>query len=92
MRYVYGVESDGGVQRIFAQTIALDAGGNDTSEWTKTYTDGVGRTYKTVYADNHSSRSSYNSQGQLIKQVDPDGVTTFTNTTQKARWNTQPLT
>ena len=77
VRYVYGVESDGSVQRTYTETIPLDAGGNDTAEWTKTYTDGAGRAYKTVYADNASSQSFYNSYGQLVRQVDPDGVATL---------------
>ena len=50
VRYAYGVETDGGVQRFYKQEIKLDANGNDTSEWTKTYTDMLGRAYKTVYA------------------------------------------
>src|SRR5262249_16334530 len=66
IRYDYGVASDGGVQRRYAKEIKLDASGNDTSEWTMTYTDGVGRAYKVVYADatgSPSSQSFYNSDG-----------------------------
>jgi len=50
MRYTNGVESDGGIYRSYAKEIKLDATGSDTGEWTKTYTDGAGRAYKTVYA------------------------------------------
>ena len=77
VRYEYGVESEGGVQRAYAKEIKRDASGTDTGEWIKSYTDMLGRNYKTLYADNASSRSYYNSQGQLAKQVDPDGVTTL---------------
>ena len=78
--YVYDVESDGGVQRLCRQEVRLTAGGAATSEWTKTYTDMLGRAYKTVYssaAGTPASQSIYNSYGQLAQQVDPDGVTTL---------------
>ena len=78
--YVYDVESDGGVQRLCRQEIKLTAGGATTSEWTKTYTDMLGRAYKTVYSSasgTPASQSIYNSLGQLAKQIDPDGVTTL---------------
>jgi RHS repeat-associated protein len=80
VRYDSGVESDGGVQTLYRKEIKLDANGNDTSEWTKTYTDMLGRTYKTVYASasgTPASQSFFNGNGQLVKQVDPDGVTTL---------------
>jgi RHS repeat-associated protein len=80
IRHEYGVQSDGGVQRSYTKEIKLDASGNDTSEWTKTFTDGAGRAYKVVYADatgSPSSQSFYNTKGQLAKQVDPDGITTL---------------
>jgi len=75
VRYDYGVEQDGGVYRSYSKEIRLDANGNDTSEWTKTYTDALGRAYKTVYSDNASRQSIFNNKGQLTAQVDPDGVT-----------------
>jgi RHS repeat-associated protein len=77
LRYEYGVESEGGTQRIYTKAIALDSNGSDTGEWIKTYTDMLGRAYKTVYADNATSVQSLNSQGQLSAQRDPDGVTTL---------------
>lgn len=73
VRYVYGADSNG----QFTQAIKLTADGNDSSEWTKTYTDMAGRPSMTVSADGSSNRSSYNGQGQLVEQVDPDGVTTL---------------
>ncbi|MGO8931763.1 MAG: RHS repeat domain-containing protein [Limisphaerales bacterium] len=75
--YDYGVESESGVQRAYTKETKLDASGNGTSEWTKTYSDMLGRAYKTLYADSASSQSFYNNQGQLWKQVDPDGVSTL---------------
>ena len=77
VRYIYGVESDGGILRAYAKAIQLDAGGADTGDWTKTYRNGAGQVYKTVYADNNFSHSLYNSLGQLVSQTDPDGVTTL---------------
>jgi hypothetical protein len=60
-----------------AKEIKLDANYNDTSEWTKTYTDMLGRTYKTVYPDAAYHQSFYNNLGQLWKERDPDGVVTL---------------
>jgi RHS repeat-associated protein len=78
VRYEYGVESEGGVQRSYTREIKLTTGGSDTSEWIKTYADMLGRTYKTVYPDSAYSQSFGNNQGQTWKQVDPDNVITFT--------------
>ena len=77
VRYEYGVESDGGIQRRYTKNIQLKADGTDTGNWTKNYTDGAGRAYKTLFADSSFSKSSYNSLGQISSQVDPDGVTTL---------------
>ncbi|MCW5551781.1 MAG: RHS repeat-associated core domain-containing protein [Verrucomicrobiae bacterium] len=81
VRYEYGVEQDGGVYRAYTKEIKLNAGGSDTSEWTKTYTDALGRSYKTVYAAANSpypsQQSYFNAKGQLTNQVDPDGVMTL---------------
>jgi RHS repeat-associated protein len=79
VRYVYGVESEGGIQRFYTKQIALDASGNDTSEWTKSYEDMLGRKYKTLLSDANGSfgQQFFNSKGQLIKSVDPDGVSTL---------------
>ena len=62
----------------------LDASGNPTSEWSKTYTDFLGRDYKTVFADATPSDESDNpyaqlyfkDNGQLWKERDPDGLLT----------------
>jgi hypothetical protein len=82
VRYEYGAEVDGGYWRPYTKEIKLNADGTDSSEWTKTYTDGAGRAYKTVYAGASSPyrQSFYNNKGQLWKERDPDGVTTlYTN-------------
>ncbi|MEI6785350.1 MAG: type IV secretion protein Rhs, partial [Verrucomicrobiota bacterium] len=76
IRYDYGVETNGGVQRAYSKAIKRN-GSSDTSEWTKTYADMLGRTYKTLYPDNAFSQSWYNNLGQLTNQVDPDGVITL---------------
>ena len=57
--------------------IKLDAGGSDSSEWVKSYTDFAGRNYKTVYPDGAASTTFYNLAGQAVKQSDPDGVATL---------------
>jgi hypothetical protein len=78
VRYALSVETESGVWRAYSQEIKLTAAGADTSEWTKTYSDMLGRPYKTLYAASSGSPAShsyYNSQGQLWAQVDPDGVT-----------------
>jgi RHS repeat-associated protein len=79
VRFVYGVESESGIQRFYTKQIALDASGNDTSEWTKTYQDMLGRNFKTLFSDANGSFSQqfFNIKGQLIKSVDPDGVATL---------------
>jgi RHS repeat-associated protein len=77
VRYDYGAEQDGGVWRAFTKEIKLDASGSDTSEWAKTYRDMLGRSYKTLFSDGAARESFYNSKGQLVKEVDPDGVTTL---------------
>ena len=50
---------------------------DDASEWVKTITDGAGRSIMTVYADNTYAFNVYNSAGQLVRSVDPDGVNTL---------------
>jgi RHS repeat-associated protein len=71
--YLYGVDGDG----TYTVERRLDAGGG-TNEWIKTYTDMVGRAYKTVYATGApTSISYYNVKGQLTNQIDPDGVSTI---------------
>lgn len=81
MEYIYGSEqTEAGIWREYTQEIKLTLTGG-TNEWTKTYVDGMGHNYKTVYssasAPYPASQNYYNDFGQLWKQVDPDGVTTM---------------
>ena len=76
MQYQYGVEQDGGTWREFTLQIKVDATGG-TNEWTKSYVDGAGQQYKTVYAaatGSPASLTAFNAGGQVLRQVDPDGV------------------
>jgi YD repeat-containing protein len=77
VRYDYGVESDGGVQRPFVTETKLDASGNTTSEWVKTYFDLPGRDYKTVHPGGAFSQRFFNNLGRLWKERDPDNVITL---------------
>ncbi len=81
VRYDYGVEQDGGYDREYTLETKLDASGNPTFEWTKTYTDGMGRAYKTVYAAASGPypyrQTTYNDLGQRAKERDPDGNVTL---------------
>jgi RHS repeat-associated protein len=79
VRYVYGVEQEGGAWRETMLEIRY-RGDSNTNEWTKTYTDGLGRAYKTVYASTSGAPQRlliYNHLGQLIREEDPDGVRTL---------------
>ena len=77
LAYSYGTRSDmnGNTCSITTET-KLDNNGS-TDESTTTFTDVLGRQTEVLYADGSFSRSFYNSLGQLWKQVDADGVTTF---------------
>ena len=77
VRYEYGMETDGGVSRYFTKEIKLNGDLSDTSEWSKTYQDMLGRTYKTVQSGGAISVSFYDNAGRQSKTVDPDGVTTL---------------
>jgi RHS repeat-associated protein len=85
VQYEYGVASFVSQYREYTTVTKLDAAWNPTPEWTRTFVDGDGRTLAVVYSprpeddpnDPPSSRSFYNSKGQLWKQVDPDTNTTL---------------
>ena len=70
IKYEYGVDTNG----VYSKEIRVGDSGEET-EWTKTYTDLAGRTILTVFADGAEQQQHYNGLGQLIKTVDPDGVT-----------------
>jgi YD repeat-containing protein len=74
--YGYGTDTNGNACTYSVET-NLNSNGSLSSEWTQTYTDMAGRTTETLYADGHCSQSFYNSQGQLWKQIDPDGIVTL---------------
>lgn len=86
-RYVYGTEtlSRNGttINCRTTQKICLDVNGNDTGEWTKTYTDMMSRVVRTVtprevaVGGTAATDSFYNSLGQLASTVDPDGLMTL---------------
>ncbi len=76
VRYEQGVESLNSVYRLYTKEIKLDSNGADTGEWQKSWTDGAGQTIKTLFADN-AAQYLYYSAGHLVRQVDPDGVTTL---------------
>ncbi len=74
VRYVY----EGCYGPYYTREIKLDANGNDTLERTITYPDFFGRNYLIAYNDGAQQQSDYDTAtGQLVKEVDPDGVTTL---------------
>lgn len=75
MRFTNGIVSLGGFDRLYSQEIKLLTNGADSGEWTLSVSDGLGRTLETQFSGNTTNRSIYNQIGQLVKQVDPDGVT-----------------
>lgn len=77
--YFNGAEKDEEVWRQFNLTVKI-ANGGGTNEWVKTYQDGVGQVYKTVFpagSGTVAAETIYDSQGEIIKQIDPDGVVTL---------------
>lgn len=73
LRYPQGYGSSGrsrGERRLLGS-------GADSSEYYTVYTDSLGREYKTTYPDSSYSQFSFNTNGQLWKVRDPDGVITF---------------
>lgn len=81
-KYYYGVEStgdsspDGPTVAFYTKEVKVSLAGGE-NEWTKTYTDMVGRSYRTIFAAASGAptrRSYFNAKGQLIKQTEADGV------------------
>jgi hypothetical protein len=58
MRHTNFVENIEGVWREYS--VRLDASGNDTGEWTKTYLDMVGRSFLAIQSGLATNRSFYN--------------------------------
>jgi YD repeat-containing protein len=80
VRYVHTVEQDGtgGPWREVTTEIRYRGDAN-TNEWVKTFFDGAGRPYKTVYPTPTGTGQrllTYNNLGQLQREQDPDGVST----------------
>jgi YD repeat-containing protein len=71
VRYEYGVELDGGIYRAYTKEIKLDAAGADTLERTKTYTDGAGRAYKSVFARTGTTTYTFNNADQIVSVTTP---------------------
>jgi YD repeat-containing protein len=72
LQMAYGVE--GG--ELFAQTIHLGDRG-ETTLWSKTFTDFLGRPYRTVYSDGSFEQTWFNEKGQEVRSVDRDGIETL---------------
>ena len=77
-KFQYGVETDGGQARAYTKEIKIGDAGSE-AEWTKSYTDGAGRSYKTVFSGAGSPyrQAFFNNLGQQWKEQDPDGVVTL---------------
>ncbi len=68
VQYQYGAEQDGsGAWREFTLITKLTSGGG-TNEWTKTYTDGAGQLYKTIYPSSSTPVSAF-SYYRFIRKV-----------------------
>ena len=74
MRYEYGVEQEQGVWRVYKKEIRLNNDFSDSSEWTKIYINTLGLAYKQTRSNGGVEASEYNSKGQLVREVDADGV------------------
>ncbi len=75
--YEYGVDTSEWPYRAYTKEIKGSPTGD---EWTKTYTDLLGRSYKTIYSsasDTPVRIAYYNIKGQMTNQIDPDGVSTL---------------
>ncbi|MEY4940286.1 MAG: hypothetical protein RIQ93_2021, partial [Verrucomicrobiota bacterium] len=71
--YTYRVTSEG----VFVRDTAIGAsasGQPTTSQWTETLADLAGRVVQIRFPDGATARSFFNSAGQRVRQVDPDGV------------------
>lgn len=74
----YGVEGGGEFVQEYRPPERVDEpdfGGPLPTEWIRTCRDFLGRPWKVEYADGAAEFSRYNARGQLVRQVDADGVT-----------------
>jgi RHS repeat-associated protein len=79
LRSDYDVVLDDGIWVQTSTQTRLTSDGAPSPEYTTTFTDLAGRTYKTQYpwpdgGTNVLALNEYNSKGQLFKSTDPDGV------------------
>ena len=77
MEYGVAVTAGGTGPQRFTTTYVVDGTGADTGEWTRSWTDAVGRTWKQESSSGAGQISQYNSKGQMISSADADGVTTL---------------
>jgi RHS repeat-associated protein len=76
VRYEYGTDSNGRQYTIeYRQTTTDNATYSDTGEWTKTWTDMLGRQVQTESSDGTSTASSYGASG-IVSSTDREGLTT----------------
>jgi RHS repeat-associated protein len=80
LRYAYDVVQDNGTWVQTSTQTRLENDGTVSPEYTTTYTDFVGRAYKTEYPwpdgnTNVFASRMFNSKGQLARSTDPDGLT-----------------
>jgi len=73
----YGIALNNGVYQCYKKTIKLNKDGTDSIEWSQSFQDAAGRTVTVVYPDGANANWVFNSSGQLIRQVDPDGIMTL---------------
>jgi len=79
VNYTYGLGTMDSASLQFRGEVRLAADGG-TNEWSCTWTDFLGRDYKTVYAAASGTpyrQSFYNNRGQRSKERDPDDVRTL---------------
>ena len=72
-RFEYGPTNQGS----YTKEIKLETNGTDLAEVQIKISDAMGRPTQTIYADGKSRQTHYNTNGQLAKMLDPDGVTSL---------------
>lgn len=82
LKFYYGTEStgdsgtNGPANAQYTKVVRVATGGGE-NEWTKTYSDMIGRNYKRTYAaasGTPTERLWFNSRGQLAREQDADSV------------------
>jgi len=70
----FGYEVSGGLRSVKETRIGENGA---AGEWTRTALDAAGRVKTVSYPDGAQASSEYNPFGQLVRQIDPDGVATL---------------